>query len=244
MQYPELHGINILLPTYKRVKSGKLPRFLESFENMANDVKRLHFTLMVNKGDAETDEFLRPWWIEAEERGVKASVVVVDYPTPNLGWFYNTLYEVTPFKDPGLAVTMLGDDMVCRTKGWDARVLESLNKVNGLGLVHCRDGIQNGKIAVNFFTSRAWVDATGGEFMVDIPVDFIDVAATEVARRLNREIYLDDVFIEHDHSSLKLEKDWDDGFRRLREQYGKMERPEEIVKAFVEASVKAWNARA
>lgn len=242
MSHTELRGINILLPTYKRAApDGKLRRFLSSAIETAADPKCLAFTIMVNKGDSETEAFVKDWWHAAEADGMRVSVVLVDYPKPNLGWFYNTLYEFTPFKSDDLAVTLLGDDMIFRTKGWDARVLEELNKVQGLGMVHCRDGIQNGKIAVNFFTSRAWVNATGGRFMVDTPVDFVDVAATEVARKLGREIYLDNVEIEHDHSSLKAEKDWDEGFRRLRAEYGTMEKPEETVKAFVDQAVAAWH---
>lgn len=237
MPHPQLHGINILLPTYKRVRSGLLPRFLRSFEDMAADPKCLSFTILVNKDDSETQEWVREWWIAVEERGIKASVILAACEKPHLGWFYNTLYQTTPFQDPGLAVTLLGDDMECMTKGWDTRVLAELNKRQGLCVVHCRDGIQNGRIAVNFFTSRAWVDATGGKFMVDVPVDFVDVAATEVARGLGLEVYLDDVVITHHHHSLKSEKDWDDGFRRLRGEYGKMGNQEERVRVFVKDAI-------
>lgn len=59
--------------------------------------------------------------------------------------------------------------------------------------------------------------------MEDFPADMIDVIYTEVARRTGREAYLDHVFLEHQHSTLKPKAEWDEGFKALRaqaDQYG------------------------
>lgn len=209
-------AINLMIPTYKR--SGTLlPGCLGSFADQASDIRNIRFTLFVNRKDAETIEFLR-----ATERFPDLyHVILADYDKPHLGWFYNEIYRLTKWQNLGTLVTLIGDDMYCHTKDWDLEVLKAVNAMDGMGIVHCRDGIQNGQIGVNLFTTRKWVDATGGTFMEDFPADVIDVIYTEVARRMGRETYLDHVFIEHRHNSLKPKEQWDEGFKALREQADK-----------------------
>lgn len=221
-----IENINLMIPTFKRCDSGKLPRCLDSFIRLADAPQNLRVTLLINESDEETHKWLETAPSYVQERGNPDqrpffSYVYARYDKPDIGWFYNTLYEHTKFQDEDTAVTLIGDDMVAMTTGWDVEVLAALNRINGMGIVHCRDGIQNGKIGVNLFTTRAWVRATGGKFMEDFPVDFIDVIYTEVARRTGHEVYLDNVFIDHQHSSLQPQANWDEGFRGLRAQYAK-----------------------
>lgn len=209
--------INILLPTYKRVHSGMLPACVQSFVNRVSDIQNLVFTFFVNRNDQETIDYLTT----TEDITCGFQIILADYDKPHLGWFYNSLYERTQYQDEETLVTLIGDDMVCHTQNWDRIILDAINGLDGMGIVHCRDGIQNGKIGVNLFTTRRWVRATGGRFMEDFPADFVDSIYTEVARRTGREIYLDNVFIEHRHSSLKPVEQWDEGFRALRAEWAK-----------------------
>lgn len=214
MQYTR---INLMIPTFKRVASGMLPDCIRSFVNLASKLDNVVLTFLVNERDPETVAFFGPivrW-------AVPVDVIYVGYDKPHIGWFYNTLYERTKFQDEDTLVTLIGDDMVCQTQDWDLRILEAANDMDGMGIVHCRDGIQNGQIGVNLFTTRKWVRATGGVFMEDFPADFIDVIYTEVARRTGHETYLDSVYLEHRHSSLKPEEQWDDGFKALRAEWAK-----------------------
>lgn len=204
--------INLLIPTYKRAQSGMLPRCAQSFVKHVSDIRNVVFTFLVNNQDNETAEYLAT----TEDIPCAFEVILATYSKPHLGWFYNTLYEKTKWQDEETLVTLIGDDMVCKTQNWDVEILAVMNAMEGMGIVHCRDGIQNGQIGVNLFTTRKWVRATGGVFMEDFPVDMIDVVYTEVARRLRREIYLDHVYIDHVHSSLKPKAEWDEGFTNLR----------------------------
>lgn len=208
--------INLMIPTYKRART-MLPNCLGSFAGQASDMRNIRFTLFVNRKDEETREFLK----ETERFPDLYQVILADYDKPHLGWFYNEIYRLTKWQDPDTLVTLIGDDMVCHTKDWDLEIFKVINSMDGMGIVHCRDGIQNGRIGVNLFTTRKWVDATGGIFMEDFPADMIDVIYTEVARRTGRESYLDHIFIEHRHSSLKPKAEWDEGFNALREQADK-----------------------
>lgn len=208
--------INLMIPTFKRVASGMLPDCIRSFVNEASSLQNVVLTFLVNRKDTETVAFFEA----AKGWAVDIDVVMVEYERPHIGWFYNTLFENTKFQDEDTLVTLIGDDMVCHTKGWDLEVLKAINELDGMGIVHCKDGIQNGTIAVNLFTTRKWVKATGGVFMEDFPVDMIDVVYTEVPRRLGMEKYLDGVFLEHRHHSLKPREAWDEGFKALRAEYG------------------------
>lgn len=209
-------AINIMLPTYKRART-MLPNCLGSFASQASDLRNLRFTLFVNRKDEETIEFLE----ETKRFPELYQNILADYDKPHLGWFYNELYRLTKWQDEDTLVTLIGDDMVCHTKDWDLEVLKAVNLIDGMGIVHCRDGIQNGQIGVNLFTTRKWVRATGGTFMEDFPADFIDTIYTEVARRTGREVYLDSVYLEHRHSTLKPKEEWDEGFKALRAEWAK-----------------------
>lgn len=207
--------INLMIPTFKRVQSGMLPRCVRSFVDTVSDIRNIAFTFLVNSNDGDTLAYLAT----TEDITCPKEIIGATYDRPHIGWFYNTLYQATPYQDPAFAVTLIGDDMVCKTPNWDLAILSALNSINGCGIVHCRDGIQNGRIGVNLFTTRKWVDLTGGKFMEDYPADFIDVIYTEVARRTGHEVYLDGVFIEHQHNSLKPQAEWDEGFKGLRAEY-------------------------
>lgn len=231
--------INLMIPTYKRA-GAMLPNCLGSFAGNASDIRNIRFTLFVNRKDQETIDFLK----ETERFPDLYHVILADYDKPHLGWFYNCMYDMTKWKDEDTLVTLIGDDMVCHSKNWDLSILQAVNSIDGMGIVHCRDGIQNGQIGVNLFTTRKWVNATGGLFMEDFPADFIDTIYTEVARRTGREIYLDDVFIEHRHSSLKPQAEWDEGFKALRAEWAKYgadvtERAEACIARQIE-SVRAY----
>lgn len=213
----KVEKINLMIPTFKRVQSGMLPRCIQSFVQTVSEIQNIVFTFLVNYKDEETIDYLS----STTDIDCGYKIMLVYYDRPHIGWFYNTLYDLTPYQDPEFAVTLIGDDMVCKTKNWDVKIIDALNTIEGKGIVHCRDGIQNGQIAVNLFTTRKWVNLTGGKFMENFPVDMIDVVYTEVARRTGHEIYLNDVFIEHQHSSLKPKAEWDEGFRGLRAEYDK-----------------------
>lgn len=200
-----------MLPTRKR--SEKLGQFIHSFRDNADIPLNVAFYFLVDNDDTETFNYLDKKW----GNDFNIHVILNKRETPHLGKFFNRLYTV---QQENTIVSMLGDDMICRTKGWDTQILEAINKSGGLGIVHCKDGIQNGRIAVNLFTTHKWINALGGKFMPENwPADYIDVYHTEIARKTGFETYLGNVLIEHEHSSLKPKEQWDETFINLRAQY-------------------------
>ena len=187
--------INLMLPTRKRVPH--LAKFIESAVATAKNVDSLFLTLLVDYEDIETREYVLthppciPWdtsfWTAA---------------TPHLGKMYNSMYR-SRGTELSEVVSMVGDDMVFDTPGWDERILREINLRNGWAVVSLNDDyIQHGKIFVNVFTTRKMVEATGGPFMSEeFPMDFIDVVWTELARKTRTDVYLPDVILRHEHSS-------------------------------------------
>jgi hypothetical protein len=206
-----------MLPSRKRVDSGKLPRFIKSVMDMTSDLKNVCLTFLVDVDDVETEFYLHI------TKDIKCDYEVIPnkiLDRPHLGKFYNVLYNQTKFNNPETLVSMVGDDMVFMTKGWDKILLDRVNEEKGIGIFHCRDGIQDGRIAVNLFTSREWVDALGGVFMSELfPADFIDEIHTRVAQRVGKLFYLKEIFLKHEHSGLSDPSTYDDTFKRLRVQY-------------------------
>ncbi len=209
--------INLLLPTRKRVASGKLPRYIKSVMDTVSDFKNVVFTFLVDVDDVETEMFLYM------NRDIKSEFEIITntkLKKPHLGKFYNILYNQTKFSDPDCLVSMTGDDQVFATKNWDLEILKNINEMDGIGIVHCKDGIQDGRVAVNLFTTRKWIDMIGGQFMSELfPADYIDTLHTEIARRTGHERYLNHVSIVHEHSGLSHPDTYDDTFKNLRAVY-------------------------
>ena len=212
----EYNSIRLLVPTRGRVRN--LERFIKSFkENADHWHLRVFLTFLIDSDDNETMSYLKGLELRDYPNN---RVIVRSAGKPHLGKFFNMMYNQESGRDKDVLVSMLGDDMVCHTKGWDTKILEAMNKNHGMGIVHCRDGIQNGRIAVNFFTTQKWIEMTGLPFMPENwAADYIDVYHTELARRSGFEAYLDDVFVEHDHSSLRPPEQWDQTFKNLRAEW-------------------------
>ena len=201
--------INLVLPTRKRVPH--LAKFIESAVATAKNVDSLYLTVLVDGDDFDTTNYL----IHNPPK-IPLKVVWWDGVVPHLGEMYNVLYD---YSSPALdvnttVVSMVGDDMVFATPGWDERILREINARNGWAVVSLNDDyIQRGKIFVNVFTTRKIVEATGGSFMSEeFNMDFIDVVWTHLARLTGTDVYLPDVVLRHEHSSVA----GDDTRERLR----------------------------
>jgi hypothetical protein len=208
-----IDGICLMLPTYRR-SDRLLPRFIDSALERAADPGRLRFSFCVNDADTETAAYLRGRrWPDAS----CWEIVVEDSRAPDLSRYFNLLYERSRFRDPGTLVSMLGDDMVFRTPGWDAQILDAARRSGGHAIVHANDAYRTGsRICVNLFTSRGLVAATGKPFMCPLfDADMIDLVWMYVGTLTETLVYLPDTVIEHDHSTAYPASRWDETYRRL-----------------------------
>lgn len=176
--------INLMVPTYKRVENGKLPRFIDSAIKNADDINNICFTFLLNYDDHETYSY---FFYNKVPKGFKFVILYTRERTPHLGKFYNDIYKRSSLNKPGTVVSMVGDDMEFITKGYDTAILNAMNKHNGKVIVYCNDDfVQGEKLCVNLFTSQELVNATKYPFMCELfAAYFIDTVWMKVGQKLN-----------------------------------------------------------
>jgi len=225
--------INIMVPTYRRILNGRLVKMLSSAMVTAADPKQVCFTFLINNDDEESSLFFKSQEIITPD--FLHQVVVTDIAPPSLSKFYNVLYQKTTFSELGTLVSMVGDDMVFKTKGWDTAILAKANEMDGVCGIYCDDEyVQHEKLCVNLFTTRKLVEATGKPFMCELyPVDFIDVVWMKFLQRIKRDCYLGDVKIKHEHGLRSA------NFFRLQKNAGESRKNIPLMEAYVEGMAKS-----
>lgn len=208
----------MFLPTYGRVKSGKLQKHLDSVTSNVDDPDHIVYTFLVNRNDKETINYLKTTNFSFQKQVLYESLSV-----PHLARFYNAIYTNTMFKFPDTLVSMVGDDMVWQTRGFDSIIIDMFNKHGDYCIVHCNDDyIMKGRVAVNLFTTRAMVDTCFDTFMCDdFPIDYMDTLWTDLGKMTNTLYYLDNVVLRHEHNTALPEYKRDDTYNRLRREFDK-----------------------
>jgi hypothetical protein len=168
----------------------------------------------VNENDEETRKFLQGY----DFKGHEWEIIYENLKKPNLGYFFNLIYDNTKTKEQaGTVVSMVGDDMEFRTDGWDRKILDLINHYNGIGVFFCNDDyIARERCCVNLFVTRAFIKLTMRPFMADFEAEMIDVVWTEVGKKTKTLHFLADVIIKHNHSTAKPKEQWDKTYNRLR----------------------------
>jgi hypothetical protein len=202
----------LMVPTYRRVDWIK--RFINSAIDKAdNPESSIGFVFCVNHKDPKTKEYLTDF---CNNRFRDAFIVEEKSIQPNLALYFNMMYDQV-VKDQGdTIVSMLGDDMVFETKGYDTRLLSEINNHNGIGVFWCDDGyIAHEKCCVNLFVTKKMVDMTGKPFMCPFyKADMIDVVWWMIGMQTQTAHYLSDVVIRHLHNT-SLKEGYDTTFQRL-----------------------------
>jgi hypothetical protein len=167
------------------------------------------FTVCVNHNDKETQNFLEVFPFE------RIYTVVEDTTQPNLSYYYNKMYALTPWKDA--VVSMIGDDMLFKTSHWDKKILDEFNSHHGDLILYCNDGFMvQDKMCVNLFTTRKIVSAQKKPFMCErYQADMIDFIWFLTGKYTSLLKYRDDIIIEHRHHRKKPQEQWDKTFKRL-----------------------------
>jgi hypothetical protein len=207
----------LMVPTYKRVEW--INRLVASALEMADDPSRINFCFCVNAKDAKSIAFVNELEGKRLEDPRAGSTVIVKEKSiqPNLSLYFNMMYDaVLPLTGGDCVVSMLGDDMEFATKGYDTRLLDEINKRDGLGVFWCNDGyVAGSRCCVNLFVTKKMVDLTGRPFMCPLyRADMIDAVWWWIGAMTGTHCYLSDVVIKHLHNtSLPA---YDETFRRLR----------------------------
>jgi hypothetical protein len=238
----------LMVPTYKRLSWIK--RFIASAIDLADDAEaNIGFVFCVNHKDEVSLKYLN------EFRDVKfrdTLVIVEKSIQPNLSLYFNMMYEAVTKAQGDCVVSMLGDDMVFETKGYDTRLLNVINEKEGLGVFWCDDAyVAKDRCCVNMFVTKRFVDLTGKPFMCPFyKADMIDAVWCWVAKMVRLDYYLSDVVIHHFHSTGMTNQDLT--FQRLRplqvaankesmQQIGKFYATQ-IACNLISSGIGTWNA--
>ncbi len=93
-----------------------------------------------------------------------------------------------------------GDDIIFRSRGWDAVVAEKMSAFDDrIAFVYGRDGIQDEKLGTHGFIHREWTRAVGYVVPPLFSSDYNDTWLNEVAERVGRKIYAPEIYTEHMH---------------------------------------------
>ena len=125
-----------------------------------------------------------------------STVRVIRGPRMWLSVLQNILYA----HSKGEIVMYAGDDLIFQTNGWDIKIEEAFEKYpDRLVLVYPNDLATHGKsMAIHGFLHRNWIDAVGS-WVAPGRGSLYDLWHTEVARKLGRLHYLENVHIAHIH---------------------------------------------
>lgn len=202
--------IILMCPTYRR--SGTyLPRYIKTAISTISNPKSVDFMFCVNENDRLTEDAIRGF----KYHGCAWSYVKENLPRPNLAKFFNLMYAHV--LDPGVVVTMMGDDMEFRTPSWDRRMLDLINACKGVGVFWANDDyIARERMCVNMFVTSDFVHATEHPFMCEaFEADMIDVLWYKVGKYTNSLHFDPDTHIFHNHNTSKPAAAWDATFKRL-----------------------------
>jgi len=205
--------ICLMLPTYKR--PGSIMTFVNSALRTADDWRRIRFSFCVNEKDEISKQMISEGLFFPDPD--MWEIIEESTDQPNLSLYFNLMYDKTRFNEPETIVTMVGDDMVFLTKGWDTKVIETISANDGKAIVYCNDNyIAKEKLCVNLFTTRKVVEAQEKPFMCEYyHAEMIDVVWHYVGQMTNLLIYLPDVYIQHNHSTKQNKEKWDETFQRI-----------------------------
>ena len=202
----------LMVPTFKRVEWVK--RFIDSAIGMADNINNIQFCICVNQKDEKTKEFFS----NLNPLNVPFYIIPEKTIQPNIALYYNMMFNEINKLENGkdFVASMLGDDMVFETKGYDTKLLQTINENNGIGIFWCDDGyIAHDHLCVNLFVTKKMIDGTEKPFMCPMyKADMIDVVWYHVGGLTQTKHYLPDVIIHHYHST-GINKDFDSTFQRL-----------------------------
>lgn len=91
-----------------------------------------------------------------------------------------------------------GDDVIFRTNGWDEKVREAFAGSDGLIVAYANNGKDREKCE-HFFTTIRWINLLGYMVRTEFRHFCVDQWVEELAKGVDRLVFLRDVVIEHMH---------------------------------------------
>lgn len=182
--------ISLLLPT--RGRPVLLQRLFDSIVARTANLANIEIILYIDEDDFLTSKVSHP----------SLSLVKLIRPVgERMGIMNRLCFEASQ----GRYVMLMNDDVVFRTNGWDAKVIEGFSLYpDDVALVYGNDLHQGERLATLPVLSRQVCGLIGGICPREYHNTYIDLHLFDVFKKLaevghNRLVYLEDVIFEHMH---------------------------------------------
>ncbi len=114
--------------------------------------------------------------------------------------------------EPPRYLASFGDDHLPRTMGWDVKLIDAIEQLDGPGIAYGNDLYQGERLPTAWVVSAEVVRALGWMMLPSCEHMYVDTAVLELGRAAGRIAYRADVVIEHVHP-LAGKTGWDDSYR-------------------------------
>jgi hypothetical protein len=184
--------ISILVPTRERMNNRLTLLF--SILTTVSDINNVNIYYGVDKDDPTLDTIKK---VSSAIPCLKVVEIENGGEFLGLGKLWNILVDNSTEE----IISMIGDDMVFKTKDWDLKILEEFKNgpSDNIKAVHCNDDCHGAKLAVNLFCHRKYAEIMNGFMREEFKINWVDQWLHQVFSAFNRLTYRDDIMIEHRH---------------------------------------------
>lgn len=184
--------IAILVPTRERMNNRLTLLF--SILTTVNNINNVTVYYGVDKDDPTLETIKR---VSTAIPCLKVVEIENDGKFLGLGKLWNILTEQST-ED---IISMIGDDMVFKTKDWDLEILKEFKNAppDNIKAVHCNDDYHGAKLAVNLFCHRKYAEILGRFMREEFKINWVDQWLHQMFSAFNRLTYRGDIMIEHRH---------------------------------------------
>lgn len=184
--------IAILVPTRERMNNRLTLLF--SLLTTVSDINNISVYYGVDKDDPT---------LETIKKVAKAIPCLKVLEIENNGQFLGLgkLWNLLVDNSTEEIISMIGDDMVFKTKDWDLKIIDEFKNgpKDNIKAVHCNDDFHGDKLAVNLFCHRKYAEVMGGFMREEFKINWVDQWLHQVFSAFDRLTYRGDIMIEHRH---------------------------------------------
>jgi len=182
--------ISILVPT--RGRPNNMVRLWDSIENTVSNPKNVEIIFYIDDDDKQSIELVK------KQKPLKCVVKYIIGERIVLSKMWNECHKIAK----GPYYHHCGDDVVFRTKNWDKIILEEFSKYpDKIVFIWPRDREKSrGKNGgTHGFLHDNWINTVGYFMPPYFSSDMNDRWLTEVSKKIGRDVFLEDVYVEHMH---------------------------------------------
>lgn len=184
--------IAILVPTRERM--NKRLTLLFSILTTTKNINNVTIYFGVDKDDPTLDIIQR---VSSAIPCLRVIEIENEGKFLGLGKLWNILVNSSTEE----IISMIGDDMVFTTYGWDEQLLDEFKNcpTDNIQAVHCNDGYHQEKLAVNLFCHRKYSEVLGQFMREEFKINWVDQWLHQLFNAFGRLKYRGDIMIEHRH---------------------------------------------